>query len=153
ALSQQNQSLSHRTRTHRTTVFQPVREVQGSKALGHQSLDASTDDVIVRITEQGRHLAIGEANDPGIIDDDHCIGRGIERAAGQFRRGRQHLASYAWYGVASALLAYAWQLSHGVWAQTRLAPVIGARYGVRSYALMRIPAGGAEPAQIFTPRV
>ena len=59
-----------------------------AKALRHQVLDVLANDLIVRIAEQRRDLAVGESDDARRIDDDHRIRRGIERAARKFGRGR-----------------------------------------------------------------
>jgi len=43
------------------------------------------------MARERRYLPVGEANPSGLIDDDHGVRRGVEDAAGEFRRKRLHV--------------------------------------------------------------
>jgi hypothetical protein len=68
-----------------------MRQVTRSKARGHQKLDLLTDDFLVRVAKDGRHLPIGKANGPRSIDHNHRIRGSIKNAARERCRYGLHL--------------------------------------------------------------
>jgi hypothetical protein len=64
-----------------------MSNVSAPKPRGHQLFNILADDFVVGVTEQRGQLVVGEQDDAMRIDDDYCIGRSIERAAGEIRRG------------------------------------------------------------------
>ena len=89
-----------------------MADVPRPKALRQQHLDGLADDFVVPVPEQGRDLAIGETDETRGIDDDHRIGRGIERAAGEIRRSGMHgsgphgrlFSGASFYNIAGAVI-------------------------------------------------
>src|SRR2546421_8773696 len=63
APSQQVETRPHGSDAYAARVVLPVPHVPLSEPFGHQVLDAFPDNVIVRIPEQRRDLAVGEAHD------------------------------------------------------------------------------------------
>jgi hypothetical protein len=53
-------------------------------------IKASADGPVVRMAELSRDLSVRERDHSRLIDDDHGIRRGVERAAGEFGWREQH---------------------------------------------------------------
>ena len=88
--AEQLQSLAHGPDLAAVVIALAVPQVPDPIALRHEQLDLPTDDVIVRIAEEGGDLPVGVANDPGAVDDDHGIRSRVEGAPCQVRWNRLH---------------------------------------------------------------
>jgi hypothetical protein len=90
--SEQLESRPHRAQSHIFDVVLTMLPMPGTVALGHELLDFLADNVVVRVAEERRYLAIGITDNARGIDDDHRIRRRIQGAAGQLGRNRLHAA-------------------------------------------------------------
>ena len=88
--AEQFKPRAHGPHAHVADIVLAMSDVPGAETLRHQHLDALADDFVVLVPEQGGDLPIGKPDDAGGIDDDHRIRGGIERAAGEIRRGCTH---------------------------------------------------------------
>jgi len=81
---------AHRRRVKAVHMLHSLRYLLAPKEVGNQMLQAPADDLVVRIAELSRDLSVREQNHTRLIEDDHGIRRGVERAAGEFGWREQH---------------------------------------------------------------
>lgn len=55
----------------------------GEKTLRNQLIQTLPNETIREISQKICNFTVRESNDPDVIDDKHCIRRGIQRAAGK----------------------------------------------------------------------
>lgn len=84
ALAEQLQADTHGPNTHIADVAVAMRLVAMAKPLRKQGFHGLAEDAGHVVAEQRRHLPVGEHDAPARIDDDHCVGRGIENTSHEF---------------------------------------------------------------------
>ena len=64
-------------------VAVPMTRMLGPEALGHQHFDRLAEQFLARIAKQLLGLGIDQHDRPGLVDDDHRIGRRLQESAEQ----------------------------------------------------------------------
>jgi len=87
---EQREPGAHRPGVRRGEVGLPMAEVTSAKPFRDQSLQIQSDQLLMRVAEERRRLAIGEADDSVSVDDDQGVRRRIQHAAREFSRKSLH---------------------------------------------------------------
>jgi hypothetical protein len=91
--AEQLQPGAHGPHAHIVRVAGAMAQVALAKALWQQHFHGVADDIRGLMSKQRFHLAVGEHDPAGGIDDDHGVRRGIEHAADEF--GGKHATRIA----------------------------------------------------------
>lgn len=86
APAEELQPHAHRSQANALAVFRSMLEVARVKALRHEDFHGVADHLLTIVSEDRADLTVREPDDARLVNDDHGVGSGVQRAARQFRR-------------------------------------------------------------------